>query len=146
MFGLSLGEMLVLGTIALIAIDPKDLPKVARTIGKFLNEMKRATGDLTKNITDVRDDAKSQFGDARKSMNDVFSGVTSTYVPQSQTIAPTTAPLHVDAPDAQMAFSTDSNAPIPVVSPIELTPAPDPVEEQLVFQLTNFDDETRGHS
>ncbi len=120
MLGLSLGEMVVLGGIALIAIDPKDLPQVARTLGKFLNEMKRATSDLTKNFTDVHDVTRSQLGDARKNMNDVFSGVNSSFTPNAQM----EMPLAPQAPEA---------------SPIELTP--DPVEEQLAFTLTNFDDE-----
>ena len=134
MLGLSLGEMVVLGGIALIAIDPKDLPQVARTLGKFLNELKRATGDLTKNFTDVNDVARSQLGDARKSMNDVFTGVSSGLAPNSQIEMQIPSAPHVDAP-----------------SPVELTP--DPVEEQLAFQLTNFDDDgssnggsAQGHS
>lgn len=55
MFGLSLGEVILLGIIALIVIGPEDLPKMARTIGRFINELKRTTGDLT---SDLREQAK----------------------------------------------------------------------------------------
>ncbi|MFN7728809.1 MAG: Sec-independent protein translocase protein TatB [Bdellovibrio sp.] len=41
MFGLGFSEILVLGIIALIVIGPEDLPKVARKIGRFMNELKR---------------------------------------------------------------------------------------------------------
>lgn len=41
MFGLGLSEIVVLGLMALIIIGPEDLPKLARTIGRFLNEVKR---------------------------------------------------------------------------------------------------------
>lgn len=41
MFGLGFSEILVLGVIALIVIGPDDLPKVARTLGRFMNELKR---------------------------------------------------------------------------------------------------------
>lgn len=54
MFDIGFGEMLVLAAIALIAIGPKQLPEVARTVGKLLNEFKRATGELTRNFTDSR--------------------------------------------------------------------------------------------
>ncbi|MES2856079.1 MAG: twin-arginine translocase TatA/TatE family subunit [Bdellovibrionota bacterium] len=54
MFDIGFGEMLVLAAIALIAIGPKQLPEVARTVGRMLNEFKRATGDLTKSFTDQR--------------------------------------------------------------------------------------------
>lgn len=55
MFDIGFGEMLMLAAIALIAIGPKQLPEVARTIGKLLNELKRATGELTKTVLDARD-------------------------------------------------------------------------------------------
>ncbi len=47
--------MLLLAAIALIVIGPKQLPEVARSLGRFLNELKRVTGDVTKTITDARD-------------------------------------------------------------------------------------------
>lgn len=46
MFGLGFSEVILLGVLALIIIGPKQLPDVARTIGRFLNELRRATEDL----------------------------------------------------------------------------------------------------
>lgn len=51
MFGLSLGHMILFGVIALIFVGPEQLPEVARTIGRILNELRRATSDF-----------QSQFG------------------------------------------------------------------------------------
>lgn len=53
MFGLGFSEILFLGVLALIVIGPKQLPEVARTLGRFLNELKRSTDIL-------KDDIKSQ--------------------------------------------------------------------------------------
>jgi sec-independent protein translocase protein TatB len=39
----NLPEMLFIFVLALLLIGPKQLPEVARTIGRFLNEMKRAS-------------------------------------------------------------------------------------------------------
>ena len=50
MFGLSMGEILLLAAIALIVIGPKQLPEFARQIGKILNEIKRASGQFTQEI------------------------------------------------------------------------------------------------
>lgn len=50
MFGLSLGEILVLGVMALIVIGPKQLPELARNLGRFMNELKRATDGFTEDI------------------------------------------------------------------------------------------------
>lgn len=51
MFNLGLSEMILIGIIALIFIGPKQLPEIARTIGRMLNEFKRASDDLTSSIT-----------------------------------------------------------------------------------------------
>lgn len=50
-------EMLVLGVIALLVIGPKQLPEVARVVGRTLNELKRATGDFTSTLYGVKNDA-----------------------------------------------------------------------------------------
>lgn len=47
MFGLGMSEIIVLGIMALIFIGPKELPEIARTLGRFLNELKRSSDVLT---------------------------------------------------------------------------------------------------
>ncbi|NUN04496.1 MAG: twin-arginine translocase TatA/TatE family subunit [Bdellovibrio sp.] len=47
MFGLGMSEIIFLGLLALIVIGPKELPELARTIGRFMNELKRSTNVLT---------------------------------------------------------------------------------------------------
>lgn len=59
MFNLGFSEMVIIGVLALILIGPKQLPEVARTLGKFLNELKRSADvlkeeintDITKNLS-----------------------------------------------------------------------------------------------
>lgn len=48
--------MLFLGVLALLLIGPKQLPEVARTIGRVLNELKRSTAVLTDEIKSHRDE------------------------------------------------------------------------------------------
>lgn len=50
MFGLGITEIIFLAVLALIVIGPKQLPEVARTIGRFLNELKRSTDSLKEDI------------------------------------------------------------------------------------------------
>lgn len=52
------GEILVIAVLALIFIGPKQLPDVARTLGRLLNEIKRAGSDFTADITRVKEDVK----------------------------------------------------------------------------------------
>ncbi len=50
MFGLSMGEIILLAAIALIVIGPKQLPEFASQMGRFLNEIKRSAGQFTDEI------------------------------------------------------------------------------------------------
>ncbi len=50
MFGLGITEIIFLAVLALIVIGPKQLPEMARTIGRFLNELKRSTDALKDDI------------------------------------------------------------------------------------------------
>lgn len=50
MFNIGFSEMLVLGALALLLIGPKQLPEIARTLGKFLNELKHSSSALTDEI------------------------------------------------------------------------------------------------
>lgn len=50
MFNLGFSELLIIGIIALVFIGPRELPEIARVIGRMLNELKRATSDLSQTI------------------------------------------------------------------------------------------------
>jgi sec-independent protein translocase protein TatB len=50
MFGLSMGEILLLAIIALIVIGPKQLPEFARQVARVLGEIKRAAGDFSSEV------------------------------------------------------------------------------------------------
>lgn len=50
MFGLGMSEIIFLAIFALIVIGPKELPQLARTLGRFLNELKRTSNILQDEI------------------------------------------------------------------------------------------------
>jgi len=50
MFGIGMQELLLILVIALIILGPKKLPDVAKSLGKALNEFKRATSDLKESL------------------------------------------------------------------------------------------------
>lgn len=47
MLGFSLPEILFLAVLGLVVIGPKQLPEVARTVGRFLNELRRTSNTFT---------------------------------------------------------------------------------------------------
>jgi sec-independent protein translocase protein TatA len=50
-FGIGLPELLIILAIALIVIGPKQLPELARSLGKGFAELKRATEDFQYSLT-----------------------------------------------------------------------------------------------
>jgi sec-independent protein translocase protein TatB len=49
-FGLSFTEVVIVGILALILLGPDQLPNAARTAGKWMRELRRATEDLKDQI------------------------------------------------------------------------------------------------
>ena len=57
MFGLGFGEILLLAAIGLIVLGPKQMPQVARVIGRTLAELKKALHDITSQVSvDLKDE------------------------------------------------------------------------------------------
>ncbi len=46
MFGIGAGELLLILVVALIVLGPERMPKVARDIGKVVNELRRTSDEL----------------------------------------------------------------------------------------------------
>ncbi len=55
MFGIGVPELLIIMAIALIVIGPKKLPDLAKSLGRALNEFKKATREF-KDSLDIDDD------------------------------------------------------------------------------------------
>lgn len=72
MFNLGFTELLLLGAIALIFIGPKQLPDVARTLGRFLNELKRASSDFQETLTaPIKEDVSKRITEHRHGHNEI---------------------------------------------------------------------------
>lgn len=60
MFGLSFGEILIIAVLALLLLGPERLPEAAKTFGKGLRELRKATEDLKDQVQE------EIYGDGRK--------------------------------------------------------------------------------
>lgn len=69
MFGLGMGELLVILAIALIFLGPKRLPDVASTLGKAIRSFRKATNDLSSQL-EVDDSVKQPLRELRAALRD----------------------------------------------------------------------------
>jgi Tat protein translocase TatB subunit len=69
MFGLGMGELLVILAIALIFLGPKRLPDVATSLGKAIRSFRKATKDLT-NQLEIDDEVKQPLRELQSALRD----------------------------------------------------------------------------
>lgn len=70
MFNIGFTEMIVIAALALILIGPKQLPEVARNLGRLLNDLKRSAGSFTDDIKSQVDlDLESEIKKRRNQIN-----------------------------------------------------------------------------
>ena len=58
MFNLGFSEIIIIGVLALLLIGPKQLPEVAKVLGRMMNEFKKATADLSGGLLEMKEDLK----------------------------------------------------------------------------------------
>jgi len=63
MFGIGMSELLIILGLALILIGPKKLPELARSLGKTLGELRRATDDLKETIVEEIEPIREEIPD-----------------------------------------------------------------------------------
>ena len=76
MFGIGVPELLIIMAIALIVIGPKKLPDLAKSLGRALNEFKKATREF-KDSLDIDDDIntiKKPFTEINDDIRGVIKG------------------------------------------------------------------------
>ena len=65
-FGVGYSELFVLAIVAIIVIGPKDLPRVLRTFGQFMNKMRGMAKDFQSQVDVAMKD--SGVGDLKQDM------------------------------------------------------------------------------
>jgi sec-independent protein translocase protein TatB len=61
MFGIGTTEILVILLIALLILGPKEIPKIARTLGRTMREFQRAKDELRHTINSEIDDEEENI-------------------------------------------------------------------------------------
>ncbi len=63
-FNISGGEIFIILVVAFIIFGPKKIPEIARKLGKGINEMKKATTDIKREINNEVNKVKTDVDDA----------------------------------------------------------------------------------
>ena len=76
MFDIGWGELVVIGIVALIAIGPKELPTVLRTLGQYMAKIRRMASEFQGQFQEALREAemadlKKQAEDLKTSVNDL---------------------------------------------------------------------------
>jgi sec-independent protein translocase protein TatB len=126
-FDFSLGEMLVVGTVALVVIGPERLPKVARTLGAMLaraqryvnavktdiqrevelQNLKQIEAEMNEAGRKLMDELKGGVDDMHSTLNETAKEVTSAFAAPSRPTLPPDALASVgQAPATEAATAT----------------------------------------
>ena len=138
MFDIGWSELVVIGVVALIAIGPKELPGVLRTVGQYMGKVRRMASefqgqfneamreaemaDLKKQVDEMTDTAKSftnfdPLADVKSGVDNFTAdplGSLSTPAAETaspETVSPEAAASSVPAPDTVMPSADTSIAP-----------------------------------
>jgi sec-independent protein translocase protein TatB len=65
MFGVAPQELVIVGLIFLVLFGPSSLPKMAKDIGRFVGEARRAIDDFKEEITAAGEDDEDEDEDKR---------------------------------------------------------------------------------
>jgi sec-independent protein translocase protein TatB len=49
-FGIGASELMIIAAVALIVVGPRELPKVLRAVGRFVNQLRSMAGEFQKHL------------------------------------------------------------------------------------------------
>lgn len=71
MFDIGWSELLVLAVVAILVVGPKDLPRLLRSIGKYVGKIRSTANDFRRQFDDAM--RESELQDIRDSVDDLKS-------------------------------------------------------------------------
>ncbi len=110
MFGLGMGEILIIAVVALLFVGPDKLPAAAKSLGKGIRELRRSTRDLRDTL-----ERDTQLGDAVREIRSALHD-------DGRYIPPRAKPIPSPATDVSPA--TDAPPAAADSPPIAAAPAP----------------------
>ncbi len=142
MFDIGWGELVVIGIVALIAIGPKELPTVLRTLGQYMGKVRRMASEFQGQFQEAMREAelaelKKQAEDLKSSVSDLGNSVKdlgsldplADTQKQIESALDDAAKPELPKPDSSAAVETTEAVPPPPVD-VTLPEPPAPVSEK----------------
>ena len=142
MFDIGWGELVVIGIVALIAIGPKELPTVLRTLGQYMGKVRRMASEFQGQFQEAMREAelaelKKQAEDLKSSVSDLGNSVKdlgnldplADTQKQIESAFDDVAKPDLPKPDAPSAVETSESAPPPPID-VALPEPPAAVSEK----------------
>ncbi|MEC8051465.1 MAG: twin-arginine translocase TatA/TatE family subunit [Myxococcota bacterium] len=116
MFGLGIGEFVLVLVVALIVLGPKQLPKVARQLGRATREFKRAAREFQNTLSEVDldkevEEYKSRVADLQKDVEKTLQEPDKSPIPTSED-----EPFNLELPDGVVSQEDPIDSLPPVTS------------------------------
>jgi sec-independent protein translocase protein TatB len=133
MFDIGWSEFLVIGVVALIAIGPKELPGVLRTVGLYMGKIRRMAAEFQGQFQEVMREA--DMADLKKEVDaikDTASGFTSGLHQAAgldglDPMAPASDPIPAGPPPPLAETQPDAAVPLPAPAEQQALPPPEVV-------------------
>ncbi len=128
MFDIGWSELVVIGIVALIAIGPKELPTVLRTIGQYMGKVRRMASEFQGQFQEAMREA--EVADLKKQADDLSSTVSSytNYDPMADVQKSMEAAVAPEPGENTVAAapvpSAEAASPPPIDVPLPEPPAP----------------------
>jgi sec-independent protein translocase protein TatB len=152
MFDIGWSELVVIAVVALIAIGPKELPGVLRTLGTYMRKIRGMASefqgqfqeamreaemaDLKKSVDEMADTAKGftdfdPLGSVRKEIDSFtnFDPMATPSTPSPESVSPESASPEAAAPSIPAPVSPDATLPPPSADIAVAPEAPQPKDE-----------------
>jgi sec-independent protein translocase protein TatB len=122
MFELDWGKLVIIGIVALIAIGPKELPTVLRTLGQWMGKIKRMANEFQGQFQEAlreaeMTDLKKQADDLKSSVGDFTNFDPLAETPKAAEPAPGADPVAAPASPSDVAQ---------VLPPVDVPPPSEP--------------------
>jgi sec-independent protein translocase protein TatB len=139
MFDIGWGELVVIGIVALIAIGPKELPTVLRTLGQYMGKIRRMAGEFQSQFQEAMREA--EMADLKKQAEDLKSSVSeiASFDPMASTQKEIERALEVPELEKPLATTAEASPDVPAALPepaqqpevnVPLPEPPSPVGEK----------------